>query len=102
MSELRGALIGCGFFADNHLHAWSGLEGVRIAALCDRDPARLASAAERFGVERTYVDAAAMLEAERLNFVDIATTAPSHRPLVELAAAAGVAAICQKPFATTL
>jgi predicted dehydrogenase len=34
--------------------------------------------------------------------VDIATTAPTHRPLVELAARQGVAVICQKPFATSL
>ena len=40
-----------------------------------------------------------MLAAEQLDFVDIATTVPSHRPLVELAAAAGVHMICQKPFA---
>ena len=32
-----------------------------------------------------------MLAAERLDFVDIATTVASHRPLVELAAGAGVA-----------
>ena len=39
---------------------------------------------------------------EKLDFVDIATTAPSHRPLAELAASHGVAVICQKPFASTL
>lgn len=99
---LRGGLIGCGFFAMNHLHAWRDLAGVEIVALCDRDPARLAEAAARFGIARTYVDAEAMLAAERLDFVDIATTVPSHRPLVEMAAAAGVDMICQKPFAASL
>ena len=43
-----------------------------------------------------------MLAAERLDFVDIATTVPSHRPLVELAAAAGAHMICQKPFAASM
>jgi predicted dehydrogenase len=101
---LRGALIGCGFFAQNHLHAWRQLDGVEIVALCDADAARLATTGRAFGIEHVhrYGDASAMLAAERLDFVDIATTAPSHRALVELAAAHRLHAICQKPFAPTL
>ncbi|MEM5369684.1 Gfo/Idh/MocA family oxidoreductase [Paraburkholderia azotifigens] len=98
----NGALIGCGFFARNHLHAWRGIEGANIVALCDADEARLHAAGREFGIERLYTDAAAMLHAERPDFVDIATTVASHRTLVELAASHGVAAICQKPFARTL
>ena len=99
---LRGALIGCGFFAMNQLEAWRDLDGVDIVALCDRDPARLDAAGERFGIGARYLDAVAMLREQRLDFVDIATTPPSHRALVELAAAHRVAVICQKPIAPTL
>jgi len=99
---LKGGLIGCGFFAMNHLHAWRDVEGAGITALCDRDPERLARAAEAFGIARTYADAAEMLAAEALDFVDVATTVATHRPLVELAAAAGVHVICQKPFASSM
>jgi predicted dehydrogenase len=98
----KGALIGCGFFAQNHLHAWRDIQGAEIVALCDRDEARLGATAGAFGIARTYMDAAAMLRAEALDFVDIATTVQSHRPLVELAATSRVAAICQKPFAETM
>lgn len=99
---LQGALIGCGFFAGNHLNAWAGVEGAEIVALCDRDADRLAQTSAAFAIERTYADAGEMLRAERLDFVDIATTVPSHRPLVELAAAAGVHMICQKPLANSI
>ncbi|GJH29409.1 Gfo/Idh/MocA family protein [Caballeronia novacaledonica] len=99
---LRGALIGCGFFAKNHLHAWSDVAGVGIVAICDSDSERLKATANEFGIDRTYTDAAEMIDSERLDFVDIATTVRSHRPLVELAAHAGIAVICQKPFASTL
>jgi D-apiose dehydrogenase len=102
VTVLKGALIGCGFFAANHLNAWRDVEGAEIVALCDRDPARLAEAAARFGIARTHADAAEMLAAEALEFVDIATTVPGHRPLVELAAGAGVHMICQKPFAGSM
>ena len=50
MSELRGALIGCGFFAVNQMNAWADIPGVRMVAICDRDEARLAAMGERFGI----------------------------------------------------
>ena len=99
---LRGALIGCGFFAINHLHGWRDARGAEIVAICDRSPERLRLAGEQFGIAARYSDAAEMLAREALDFVDIATTAPSHRALAELAASHGFAVICQKPFAPTL
>jgi predicted dehydrogenase len=102
MSELRGGLIGCGFFSINHLHGWRGVEGASIVALCDRDTSRLAIAGDQFEIARRYSDAAEMLAKEELDFVDIATTVASHRSLVEMAATRGIPAICQKPFASTM
>ena len=43
-----------------------------------------------------------MIADEKLDFVDIATTATSHRTLVELAASHKLPTICQKPLAPTL
>lgn len=100
-----GALIGCGFFAINHLNAWRDIEargGARLVAVCDRNEARLREVQARFGIERIYTDAAEMFASEKLDFVDIATTAPTHRALVELAARHRIPTICQKPFAPTI
>ncbi|MER9296263.1 Gfo/Idh/MocA family oxidoreductase [Mesorhizobium sp. M0621] len=102
MAELRGALIGCGFFAVNQMHAWRDVAGGSIVAICDRDPERLKIVGDQFGIAKRYTDAAELFAGESLDFVDIATTAPSHRPLVEMAAAHRVPVICQKPFAPTL
>jgi predicted dehydrogenase len=99
---MKGALIGCGFFAQNQLHAWRDIDGVEIVALCDRDTDRLAQTAAAFGITRTYTDAGAMLAEGGFDFVDIATTVGSHRPLVEMAANAGLHIICQKPFAENM
>lgn len=101
-SPLDVALVGCGFFAQNHLNAWRDLaaEGaVRLVAVCDIDPAKAQAAAAEFGVPRWYDDAAAMLDAERPGLVDIATRMDTHRALVEVAAARGVPVIVQKPLA---
>jgi predicted dehydrogenase len=102
MAVIRGALIGCGFFAVNQMHAWSNLEGAEIGAICDQNPQRLKVIGDQFGIERRYTDAAEMFKDGGFDFVDIATTVRSHRPLVEMAAAHKLPAICQKPFAPTL
>ena len=99
---LKAAIIGAGFFASNHLNGWKDVEGVEIVALCDTDPARLATMGDAFGINARYADAAEMLDREDLDFVDIITTVPSHRALVELAISKDVHVICQKPFAETL
>ncbi|WP_245944097.1 Gfo/Idh/MocA family protein [Acuticoccus kandeliae] len=102
MSEpFRGVLIGCGFFAKNHMHGWADAEGAEIVAVCDRDTGKAEAFAREFGIARTYADAAEMFGAETPDFADIATTVESHRPLVELSLAHGATTICQKPFAET-
>ena len=99
---LRGALVGCGFFAENHLHAWRMIEGAEIVALCDQNAGRLATVSEAFAVAATYSDVDSLLDAERLDFVDIATGPASHRVLVEKVAARRLPVICQKPIARTM
>ena len=102
MSELQGALIGCGFFAENHMHAWRDIKGVQITAICDTDTDRLQLIGDQFGIERRYSSADRLFEDTEIDFVDIATTVQSHLPLVTSAAHHKVPVICQKPFALNL
>lgn len=97
---VRIGVIGCGFYAQNHLNSWRDLaaEGASLAAVCDVDPAKAEAAGRAFGVPH-YTDAAAMLAAERPDAVDIVTRHDTHRALCELSIARGVATIVQKPFA---
>ena len=97
-------LIGCGFFAQNHLNAWTDLkpEGADLVAVCDTDPAKAKAAAEKFGVPHWYTDAETMFANERLGLVDIATQMRGHLPLVKLALGHGVPTIVQKPFGQSL
>ncbi|SEW40564.1 Predicted dehydrogenase [Cognatiyoonia koreensis] len=98
----QGALIGCGFFADNHMHAWKTLEGAEIGAVCDLDRAKATAMATKFGIARIYDDPAKMFDHENLDFVDVATTVESHLPLVRLASTHAKTVICQKPFAENM
>jgi predicted dehydrogenase len=98
-SPLRVGVIGCGFFAQNHLAAWASMDDVALAAVCDLDSEKARSAAERYSARAAYEDAAQMLDRETLDFVDIATRMESHVELVGLAAARKLPTIVQKPLA---
>jgi predicted dehydrogenase len=98
----KGAVIGCGFFAMNQMHGWQDLDSAEIVAICDKDPERLRIVGDEFGVARRYESAEQMFADGGFDFVDIATTVQSHKPLVELAARHKVPTICQKPFALNL
>ena len=98
--NVRVGLIGCGFYAANHLHSWQELaaEGAVLTAVCDVDPAKAQAAGEEYGVPY-FTDAASMLDAQPLDLVDIVTRRDTHRPLCELAISRGIATVVQKPFA---
>jgi D-apiose dehydrogenase len=98
-SPFRLGVIGCGFFAENHLAAWASMDDVVLAAVCDLDYGKARSAAERHGARAAYDDAAQMLDRETLDFVDIATTMESHAELVGMAATRKLPTIVQKPLA---
>ncbi len=100
--RLRLGVIGCGFWAQVQLHAWAMIPEVELSAVCDSDPVKAQASAQKFGAGHCYTDPVEMLAVEALDFVDIVTTPPSHRPLVELAARHGVDIICQKPLAWSL
>lgn len=102
MGSWRVGLVGCGFFARNHLEAWRAL-GPRalLVAVCDQNPARAEACAREFSA-RAYTSLEEMLEHERLDFVDIVTPPATHRALVERVAAFGLHVICQKPLAPSL
>jgi len=100
-SPLRVGVIGCGFFAENHLAAWSSMDDVVLAGVCDLDISKARSAAKRHGAGAAYGDAADMLDRQNLDFVDIVTTMESHVKLVEMAAARKLPTIVQKPLAPT-
>lgn len=93
-STLKGAIIGCGWFAENHRQAWLRIPGVEIVAAADLRLDR----AQRFA-PRAYSSAEQLLDSEHLDFVDIVTHASSHFHMVSLACQKKIPIICQKPIA---
>lgn len=101
-NTIRIGVIGCGFYAQNHLNAWRDLTpfGAALAAVCDVDPAKAEAAGETFGVP-WYTEVEAMLSTEKLDAVDIVTRQDTHREIAEATIGRGIPTIVQKPFAPT-
>lgn len=97
--RLRGVAVGVGYFSQFHYDAWTRIEGVELVGLCSRDLGRAEEAAARWGVPRVYTDVAAMLDAEKPDFIDIITPPETHADFVGLAADRGVSVLCQKALA---
>lgn len=102
MPDLRAGVIGCGFFAKNHLHGWNDVSGAVVTAICDRDLARAERYAVEFDIPLVYEDPEELLRSGAVDFVDIVTPPATHRELVELAARYKTDVICQKPMAASL
>ncbi len=99
----RIGVVGCGFYAQNHLNAWTHLRtvGADLVGVCDLDREKAEAAGKQFGVA-WYTNLDQMLDECRLDLLDIVTRMDSHRLLAAKAAEKRVGAIVQKPFAPNL
>jgi len=102
MDTLKGVAIGAGYFSQFHFDAWSRIDNVHLAAVCDTNSAAAAEASQTYAIPKSYCDVAKMLDRERPDFVDIITRPDSHLALVKGAVSRGIPVICQKALAPTL
>jgi UDP-N-acetylglucosamine 3-dehydrogenase len=98
-AELAVGVIGLGFGA-NHARVLDEMEGVRLAAICDRDQGRL-SAASKDRDATPYSDFESMLRDEKLDAVVVAVPEKLHLPVATAAIEAGCAVLVEKPLAPT-
>jgi predicted dehydrogenase len=97
---LRVGVIGTSWWADlEHLPGLSARADVDVAALCGRNPERLAALAAKYGIERTHTDWRRLIGEPGLDVAVIATPNALHHEQVIAALDAGLHVICEKPLA---
>jgi predicted dehydrogenase len=103
MARLRGAVIGCGFIAENgHLPAYrQHAESFEIVAVADANAARRERAHELLPEAQIHESAEAMLAMPGLDFVDICVPPCEHAHLAHLAFDRSLHVLCEKPLSTT-
>lgn len=102
MQKLKFALFGTGFWSRYQLSGWMQTDLVECVAVYNRTRAKAEAVAHEFHIPAVYDSPEALLETEKLDFVDICTNVETHYPLTKLAAEHGLPVICQKPMATSL
>jgi len=100
--KLKGAIIGCGFFAYNHMQAWNEIKNIEIVAVCDLDKKKAISFSKKFKIAHYYTDINKLLDLENLDFVDVVTTMETHLSIGKILSKRKVATSIQKPFAENL
>ena len=97
--QLDVGVVGLGRIGAHHVQTLLGLDGVAVS-VTDADEERARRVADDLGV-RAVATPEALLESD-VDALVIATSTPSHAPLLQLAAASAVAAFCEKPVALDL
>jgi len=97
--QLEVGVVGLGRIGTHHVQTLLGLDGVSVS-VTDADEERTRRVANDLGV-RAAATPEALLESG-VDALVIATSTPSHAPLLQLAAASAVAAFCEKPVALDL
>jgi methylmalonyl-CoA epimerase len=103
MRKLRGLCVGAGYFSQYQYEAWSRMPEVEILAVVNRSLERARETAARFNLPHAagWEELPALLESAKPDFIDVITPPETHLEIVRLAAARGIAIICQKPLAPT-
>lgn len=99
-TNLRGIIIGAGYFADIQLEAWSSVRGGAIAGIMSlglEDAKRLGG---KYGIP-AYDNWERIVEELQPDFVDICTPPDSHFMYAKLSADRKLPVLCQKPLAPT-
>lgn len=100
VEPVRVGIIGAGWWAANtHAPALRAIPGVEIVAACRRQPDRLAEFARVVGVEKTFTDHEAMLDAVPLDAVIVCSPHALHYTHVKSALDRGLPVLTDKPLA---
>jgi predicted dehydrogenase len=99
MAKVRVGLVGSGFVAELHMHAYKRVHGVdaAVTAVVSRGD-HVVEFARKFGIPATHRDYRALLADKEIDVVDICTPPALHAEMIVAAMRAGKHVICEKPF----
>src|SRR2546422_7897 len=97
--KLRCAVIGAGGIGLDHLNSLASFPRAVAVAIAESHPQRLAEAAHRFKIDRSYADYRVLLEQPDIDAVTIALPNYLHAPVAIGALKARKHVLLEKPMA---
>ncbi|TSA30324.1 MAG: gfo/Idh/MocA family oxidoreductase [Verrucomicrobiaceae bacterium] len=99
--SIKVGIIGAGGMVQYHIPGFLSA-GAEIVAIADSNPVAAEAAGARYGISRTYTDAAEMLTRQpEIDAVSVILPNKFHKPVSMLALQAGKHVFCEKPPALT-
>jgi predicted dehydrogenase len=105
-SEVGIGIVGYGMMGKAHSYGYTLAPHIRelsvrprLRLISGRDRAAVERAAALYGVERAVTDWREVVESPAVDIVDVCTPPGTHPEIVEAAASAGKAVVCEKPLA---
>jgi predicted dehydrogenase len=92
------AVVGLGYWGPNLLRNFGTTTGAELRAICDLDPARVASLQRRYPSVRTYTSFEDLLRDPEIDALAICTPVRTHHPLAQAALEAGKHVLVEKPM----
>lgn len=100
--SIRVGIIGAGVMGADHARLLSGaVSGAVVQAICDVDAERARRVAAACGAARVVADPLALIGADDVDAVLIASSDQTHEQYVLAGLAAGKPVLCEKPLAPT-
>jgi predicted dehydrogenase len=99
--KIKVAIIGLGFGAE-FIPIYQRHPSAELVAVCQRDPRKLKSIQDAFGIPRGYTDYAELLRDPDIDAVHINTPIPDHAAQTLRALRAGKHVACTVPMATSI
>lgn len=93
------AVVGAGYWGPNLIRNFAACPEVRLAAVCDKDTARLRKVCAAYPAVEQIEDFGALVARADIDAVAIATPVALHAPLALAALAAGKHVLVEKPLA---
>ena len=103
-------MVGYAFMGRAHSQAWHTVARAfpdvplrpELTAICGRDKAAAAEAADRLGWGSVETDWRVLIERDDIDLIDISAPGDMHAPIAIAALQAGKHVLCEKPLANTL
>ncbi len=104
MKQYRHGIIGLGSIAGEHIRGIEPLDGLRVAALCNRSPAALERWQKALAIPQRlcFTDYRELLACPEIDSVSICTPNAQHFEMVKAAIEAGKAFAVEKPLCLSL
>lgn len=96
---LRVGVVGLGWAGQQHLKAYSSLEGVEVVALAGMEAELLEQLSREYGVPKSFASWEELIGLEDLDAVSIAVPTFLHAPIAVAALGRGLHVLSEKPLA---